>query len=365
MEHILNLETHELLKFLDEKLNNYLSIEEISLLQNNIVKWYEIKYPTRMIQLSIEQVTGSFRICPSDADIYKLDDLGSNMSYMPLMIRMNENLHSIIECWYQKEKNNTQSNFLSVKCRDKSTLIPVEYSLVFDKHDGYFDITSKKWILEKFKTNYTNIDELVDALNNGKIDKEISSNLDFSELNEIVKTYNAKVEIRKKILNIIALKIFASEKNNMVGYIRTKLFVIEFSKYLYNIDLNIPTPITFQMLNEELEVCNKLVYDLYSDDLDSIENYGITLKGLKLLKKRGVYRSTDLPQNFKISVLYDGVFNEYMGYRDEAILDQIRKKLDEEFSNKLHSKLLSQIANNKIEPEKPIKKKFLKRIFSK
>lgn len=237
----------ELLTWLKEVVKNgyhpFVDIEQLQELVDNIVNWYEIKYPNR--ELEYYQGVTYF-------DFKNIKSLSKYMDIQQLMYRLPAEQLDLIKCEYrangggilgtyneQGERNGEKTIvFMRIDRKNiinKFSIKPNEspYFLLCAFADtGKIKIDSE--IENYIKDESISLDELLMLFQSKYEDK-----LDFSSLKECIYDHNCDLELRRKILQLTALKILYSHNTvpNM-GYERAKRFIHEFNKKL---DLNLST----------------------------------------------------------------------------------------------------------------------------
>ena len=216
----------------------FIEIEELQELIDNIVNWYEIKYPEREFEYFEGVKDTSFQ------DIKRISNV---MDFKQLLYRLPHNQLCLIECGYRarawtltpiyKNDNEVESQiqiFMRINRKNKEECRPLgrkwpDFLLGASHLTGEVKIDCE---LEDYLENIT-LDELLIILNEKHTDE-----LDFTELKKCVDTHNYDVELRNRILKLVALKLLYS-RNTIPerGYERAKRFINEFNKKL-NLDLS-------------------------------------------------------------------------------------------------------------------------------
>ncbi len=216
--------------------NCFIKVEELQELIDNIANWYEIKYPER----ELEYFEGTRHI--DFQDIRRISDV---MDIRQLLFRLSHNQLCLLECGYRskgigrifisendKEVGWKAQVFMKINIKNKeecnSYLNGISYFLL---HADYMtgevlkDYELKKNIDNEEKMN---LDELLSIFN-----EKYNNELDFTELKECVYNHNCDIELRHRVLQLVALKLLYS-RNTIPerGYERAKRFINEFSKKL-------------------------------------------------------------------------------------------------------------------------------------
>ena len=230
--------------------NYYIEPEELQELINNIANWYEIKYPERELEYYNGIKHTNFQ------DIKKISNV---MTIRQLLYRLPHKQLCLMECGYRAKSYIQQTIYkdneiigykpqILIKVNKKSKK---EYDNVFEelpwfmvKADYYTGKIIKDDEIEKY-TNKTEIklDELLVIFN-----KNYRTELDFIELEKSINNHNYDIELRNRILQMVALKLLYS-KNTIPerGYERSKRFINEFNK---NLNLNLSTKELDEIMNK-------------------------------------------------------------------------------------------------------------------
>lgn len=220
----------------------FIKIEELQELINNIVTWYEIKYPERELEYFEGTKSMNFQ------DIKKISDV---MDIRQLLFRLPHNQLCLIECGYRakgwgqhpiyengKEVGIKAQIFMRIDRKNEEECNPlwgkIPYFLLLADH--MTGEVSKDYNLEEYVDSKENIslDELLEILSEKYVDE-----LDFTELKQSVYDHDCDIELRHRILQLTALKLLYS-RNTIPerGYERAKRFINEFNKKL-NLTLSI------------------------------------------------------------------------------------------------------------------------------
>lgn len=329
------IQEEELLKFINECLdlgyNIYSNVDDINELVEIIVNWYKIKYPDYKIELSIDSISKSNE--KLSAPSYRnIENLHENMGYIELIYRIPERIHPIIECWYKGEESEGRIEKTYIFDNKEKNKDDIYFG--FCKYDGFFQIMDQVLINNFFKISCANIEQFIDDNNKNNnyigIDWDIcsSNKIDYDSINfdnpkKIVKTHDLDLELRNKIFKLISLKLFNSNKDARIGFIRAKLFAEEFNKYLYKLNFNKPVYVPA----ETFALCNKIINDLNfksKTEETKIEENGLTIETLKTLKYYNIKTNTDL-LNIDFDRIGDGVC--YYCERDRRILNNLTKEM--------------------------------------
>lgn len=216
--------------------HSFIKIEELQELIDNIVNWYEIKYPER----ELEYFEGTRHM--NFQDIRRISNV---MNIEQLLFRLPHNQLHLMESGYRakgwgqrsiyengKEVGWKVQIFMRINKKNEKECNPwyseVSYFLLHADH--MTGEVSRNYDLEDYIDNEENIslDELLSIFN-----KKYNDELDFTELKESVYDHNCDIELRHRVLQLVALKLLYS-KNTIPerGYERAKRFIKEFNKKL-------------------------------------------------------------------------------------------------------------------------------------
>lgn len=250
-------ENKELLSWLKRTVKNgyhpFIDMEDLQELINNITLWYEIKYPER----EMEYYEGIRYF-----DFEDVKSLAKVMSIKQLMYRLPCEQLFLLECDYRS----TGQGFRNVY-NDKNEIVaekPILFMSIYRKNieDNQFLMSSKlpDFLLHadtdsgKVQIDY-NLKDYVDT-DNITLDEllnlfkeKYSEEFSFTELEKCVYDHNCDVELRNKVLQLVALKILYS--HNTIperGYERAKRFINEFNKKM---GLNISTEEIDNAINKD------------------------------------------------------------------------------------------------------------------
>ena len=239
------LKNKELLNWLKSvEKKGYHCIDDINYLQeliNNIAIWYEIKYPER----TLEEEEGTIH-----TNITFSDDLSNEMNIYELMYRLTPKELSLILCYYSSNggglKNiyNEKGEIIGQK---SMIFIPlIDKKIANNQYDWYntnifflvhADRTNGKVevdndLKEVVNTSEITLEELLFVLKN-----KYNEDLNLSGLEKCVYQHNCDIELREKILQLVALKLLYSKRTTPErGYKRARYFIEEFNN---NFNLNL------------------------------------------------------------------------------------------------------------------------------
>ena len=214
----------------------YIKIEELQELIDNIVRWYEIKYPER----ELDYFKGIKHI--NFQDIKRISNV---MDIRQLLFRLPHNQLCLLECGYRAQGWNQHliyENGKEIGCKlqifmrinrknkEKYNLLRGNLPYFLLHADHMTGKVSVDYDLEEYLDSEKdlNLDELLSIFK-----EKCADELDFTELKESVYDHNCDMELRQRILQLAALKLLYS-KNTIPenGYERAKRFINEFNKEL-------------------------------------------------------------------------------------------------------------------------------------
>lgn len=351
--------------------NVYSDISEMKKLIEFITDWYEVKYPDNIINMSIEcykvgKGNGMYFFTKRPYITRKTENLSKYMDYYQLMLRMPVSMYKVIECWYKGNKGDKGDFSFATFISLKESLVENITRILVSNFDGFLDSTDAVLLNKNIKISCDTIDDLVDK-NNFSSEREYF-NFELSDPIKIVETHNIDLEIRKKIFNIIILKLFETAPDKNIGYIRAKLFINEFNKYIYNLNLDSKI-IDDQMEDENFfeedaiyvieytkikDLTNYVIKDITADNSGNspVDEYGLTFDTLKKLKIDGINNINDLlPEKNIITAMDIEIHGRYyyINTRDKLILERMKK---EAMAN-----LSSNATVNNLEIEEPKQKR--------
>lgn len=237
----------ELLTWLKEAIKNgyhsFIDLKNLQELINNIVYWYEMKYPERELELSEGII---------HCDFENIENLSKMMDLKQLMYRLPHKQLCLIECNYrsygggirniynEKGKIIGQKATLFMRIDRKEvenkpssmcTKLP-NFLLIADTDSGKVDIDHN--LKDYVNTDSITLDELLILFK-----EKFSDELEFTKLEECIYDHNCDVELRRRILQLVALKLLYSNRTIPErGYERAIRFINEFNKKM---SLNLTT----------------------------------------------------------------------------------------------------------------------------
>lgn len=236
----------DLLTWLKESIENgyasFIDIEELQELINNIVNWYEFKYPER--EMEFYEGVRYF-------DFENMHSLSKIMNFKELMYRLPHNQLCLMEGNYRSYGfgNRDVYNEKGEIIGNKSILfMRIKRKNFKENYFGYCPQSSDFLLNADSDTGKVDVDYNLDDIVNNKditldellvlFKEKYDDKFDFENLEKCIYDHNCDIELRKRILQLVALKLLYS-KNTIPerGYERAKRFINEFNKRL-NIDLS-------------------------------------------------------------------------------------------------------------------------------
>lgn len=215
-----------------EGYQQFIEVESLQELIDSLVKWYEIKYPENEMRF----YEGIRYIGLED-----VKPLSKYMDIKQLMFRLSLDQLALLECYYR-----SNGGYIREVRDDKKYVIGYEpcVAIPVRKKDNIFDfriyaVASTGKILdsvydEDFSCN--GIDNL-ENLYTESFDEKYKFKYDFSKLELCIFEHSCDMELRRRILQLAALKMMYSENTIPErGYERAKRFINEFNKKL-NLEL--------------------------------------------------------------------------------------------------------------------------------
>lgn len=232
------LKNKELLTWLNNAIKNgyrsFTDIEDLQGLIDSIVYWYEMKYPNSELDLS----RGI-----SDINFVNIEPLSNVMTLRQLMYRLPHRQLCLIECEYRSSGGYCTNIYNEkgeiVECKsmigmniDKKWVVPNDALLhwelpYFPLHAETISgiVTDAGGLEEYIGTDNITLDELLTLLK-----EKCADTLDFTKLEQCIYDHNCDMELRRRILQLAALKLLYSYRTNPeYGYERAKRFIAEFN----------------------------------------------------------------------------------------------------------------------------------------
>lgn len=249
-------ENKEFLSWFKDKIKNdyypFIEIEELQELINNITYWYEIKYPEREFE---------FEEGIKNLDFKSITPLSKSMNIYQLMYRLSDDQLCLINGEYRSNCGGIRNIYNGgSKVVDQKAVLYIVIKQINNNYNAnginnnliicaypngevIINDSLKKYV-DKERIN---IDELLSLF-----EEKYSHNLDFSVLKADVDDHNCDLELRKRILQLIALKLLYSQNTTPGrGYKRAKKFIDEFNKEL---NLNLSSEKIDNIINTNIEI---------------------------------------------------------------------------------------------------------------
>ena len=221
----------EFLKWFNHEIKNgycaFTGTNELEHIIDTITNWYEFKFPERQLEY-FEGVL--------DLRFEQIKTITKSMDFEQLIYRLPHNELELITCGYRSCGWGCDSIFMSIKNKRPNLNYDLNYIDRFllnaNPNNGQVEID---YYIKKItdKTNIT-LDELLVIFKEKEKD-----NWDYSELSETVLNHKIDLELRKRILELAALKLLYS-RNTIPerGYKRAKSFIIEFNRNIPGLNLS-------------------------------------------------------------------------------------------------------------------------------
>lgn len=249
-------ENKEFLSWFKDKIKNdyypFIEIEELQELINNITYWYEIKYPEREFE---------FEEGIKNLDFKSIAPLSKSMNIYQLMYRLSDDQLCLINGEYRSNCGGIRNIYNGgSKVVDQKAVLYIVIKQINNNYNAnginnnliicaypngevIINDSLKKYVGKE----RINLDELLSLF-----EEKYSHNLDFSVLKADVDDHNCDLELRKRILQLIALKLLYSQNTTPGrGYKRAKKFIDEFNKEL---NLNLSSEKIDNIINTNIEI---------------------------------------------------------------------------------------------------------------
>ncbi|MBD9099046.1 hypothetical protein EGP98_05605 [bacterium] len=245
------LKNKELLSWLKNSIENgyhhFIDIEGLQNLVDDITNWYEIKYPER--EMEFYEGIGYF-------DFENVKSLSKLMNIKQLMYRLPREQLYLMECNYRSTggciKNIYDDNnevigqkailFMSIYRKNVESSIVPNFLLYADTDSGKVEIDYN--LKDYVNADSITLDELLNLFK-----EKYSEEFSFTELEKCVYNHNCDVELRNKVLQLVALKLLYSRRTIPErGYEIAKRFINEFNKKM---NLNISTEEIDNAINKD------------------------------------------------------------------------------------------------------------------
>ena len=247
----------ELLTWLKDITKNgyymFLDIEYLQELIDTIVYWYEMKYPER--EMEFYEGTRYY-------DFENMESLSKTMNIKQLMYRLPHKQLRLMQCDYRSNGCDVRNIY-----DDKGEIIGhktvlfmridrkgVEYnsySMCSKLPDFllYADANSGKVYVDYNLKEYVDVEDITLDELLALFKEKYTNELDFKKLELCIYNHNCDIELRRSILQLVALKLLYSNKTIPErGYERAKRFINEFNKKM---GLNLSTEEIDEVINRD------------------------------------------------------------------------------------------------------------------
>lgn len=210
---------------------SFISPFELQDMIDIISEWYEIKYPTN-----------NFINCngTSNPDIYGTSNRVQCMDFNSLINKLTAKQILLLNCNYRAKYNGEEaivnrmnnvvgymSKILFVLSNDQDHSIDI----IANSSDGVIDGDFSTFSSQNYQLT------LNDLVNNLKHSNP--NNYNYQEISNCIINHNIDLELRKKVLSFVSLKLlYSKEYNPNYNYIRASKFIAEFNKYIPNLNLS-------------------------------------------------------------------------------------------------------------------------------
>ena len=217
----------------------FMKTNELQQLIDNIVNWYELKYPEK----ELEYFEGI-----SHTKFKDIKSISNVMTLRQLLFRLSNKQNFLMECGY-RAKGGKQYPYICIHISKKN----------INKNDfneiPYYIIEAN--CINGKVLNAYELDEYLNSKKNFDLNKllsrlnKYSDKLDLTELKESIFDYKCDNELRNKVLQLAALKLLYS-KNTIPNrrYERAKRFINEFNK-------NLSLTLSIEEIDEIIQINNK------------------------------------------------------------------------------------------------------------
>lgn len=206
----------------------YITLEDLQELVDNIASWYEIKYPER----TLKELEGI-----SFLDFDQIKDISDVMDIEQLLFRLSAKQLRVMRCEYRGIGGSMRLIYKG----GRKLLTPLTYVRI-NKPQKRGDLNRPSVLVSADPTsgnihnNYNLeeylgikgplcLDELLQIIESNYKDK-----VEYSELKQCVYDHDTDLELRHRILQLVALKLLYSKRTTPErGYERAKRFITEFN----------------------------------------------------------------------------------------------------------------------------------------
>ena len=208
------------------------TMQEMQDLIDKIANWYEVKYPERELERTEGIYTEEFK---------NVSDISGTMDFQQLLYRLTPVELNLIQANYRSKgsisipyQDNNEVKTSDVAIITIKSINEEKYpegrvpSFVFavDPVTGNIKNTIEKERYLGYED--VNVDEALDIF-----DKKYKRELNYKELDKIVNNHKGDIELRHRLLQLVALKLLYSKNTTPErGHERAKKFIEEFNKNL-------------------------------------------------------------------------------------------------------------------------------------
>lgn len=201
-----------------------IDIKDLQRIVDSLADWYETKYPT---------------VLCTKGNIHGIDDMSKNMNVDSYLCRLTETQQNLLSCPYhakdmrifEKKHEGLKDKYIEFQLKKGFNSITLDA----DVNHGFIAEWSIKDLADwNISIPYmTDINELYIAFTH------IGKDMEYKDLERIVKDHEIDLKLRNELLNLVSLKLIYSKKDSIeYGYKRSLCFIKEFNDYYYNISLN-------------------------------------------------------------------------------------------------------------------------------
>ncbi len=214
---------------IDDGYHSFITIEKLQNLIDYITRWYEIKYPERELGFYEGIRYTNFQNIRRISNVMNIDQLLFRLPFTELCL-MECRYRANSLCQYpiygnDKIEGDSQA-VIKVNKKNYHHLVDTPYIFI------YANSTTGKVVKDYDLNEYLDCDEdiyLKDLLD--IFDKNYSDKIDYKELKEVIYNHICDIELRNRILQLVALKLLYSRTTTPErGYERAKRFINEFNK---------------------------------------------------------------------------------------------------------------------------------------
>lgn len=216
-------ENKEFLKIYDKIISDGvyipLTLNQMQEMMNQIIVFFEFKYPKQMFE---DSTMRNYNYELMARRLGKVKDLAEKLDINQLKYRLHHDMVQFLKCSYgthcriEKDVSNlSELSFCMFRIQFNGTINP------YDKDDLQHFVKMK---------DICDVEQLY-----GMLESNVS-NIDYSDLTEIIKRHKAKTTLRNQVLQLIPLQMIY--RDPIYGYYRAKSYIRMFNKK-YNLELNL------------------------------------------------------------------------------------------------------------------------------